>query len=115
MLAVTNHGISQAIINDAFNAQKEFFSLPLQAKNSIASDINNRGYTATSEETLDPENQTSGDTKEGIYYGREVAADSEEAKKPLHGPNQWPSEELVPGYRQRTETYFAAVKALAER
>lgn len=68
-----------------------------------------------SEETLDPENQTSGDTKEGIYYGREVAADSEEAKKPLHGPNQWPSEELVPGYRQRTDTYFAAVKALAER
>lgn len=29
---------------------------------------------------------------EGYYFGREVAADSEEAKLPLHGPNQWLSE-----------------------
>ena len=42
------------------------------------------------EETLDLAHQTEGDTKEGLYIGREVAADSEEAKTPLHGPNQWP-------------------------
>lgn len=30
--------------------------------------------------------------KEGIYIGLEVAADSEDAKLPLHGPNQWPRE-----------------------
>jgi hypothetical protein len=45
----------------------------------------------------------------------QVAAGSEEAKKPLHGPNQWISELLVPGYRRRTEAYFDAVKGLAER
>ena len=79
------------------------------------------------EETLDPEHQTQGDTKEGacqmcqcsdccitsvtcgssvnstsllslgcatpgLYFGRDLPADSEEAKLPLHGPNQWPSE-----------------------
>ena len=27
----------------------------------------------------------------GLYFGREVSADSEEGKLPLHGPNQWPS------------------------
>ncbi len=43
-------------------------------------------------ETLDPGNQSEGDTKEGCYIGREVAADSEDAKLPLHGPNQWPRE-----------------------
>jgi isopenicillin N synthase-like dioxygenase len=45
----------------------------------------------------------------------QVSAGSEEARKPLHGPNQWPSEQLVPNYRARTTAYFAAVKGLAER
>ena len=43
-------------------------------------------------ETLDPSNQSEGDTKEGIYIGQEIPADSEDAKLPLHGPNQWPRE-----------------------
>lgn len=51
-----------------------------------------RGYTPMSEETLDAPNQTEGDTKEGLYFGREVSADSEEAHMPLHGPNQWPTQ-----------------------
>ena len=44
-----------------------------------------------SEETLDAPNQTEGDTKEGLYFGREILPDSEEAHIPLHGPNQWPA------------------------
>jgi isopenicillin N synthase-like dioxygenase len=43
------------------------------------------------EETLDTANQTEGDTKEGIYFGRDVPRDSPEAANPLTGPNQWPS------------------------
>ena len=30
--------------------------------------------------------------QEGVYIGKEIAADSEDAKLPLHGPNQWPRE-----------------------
>ena len=45
-----------------------------------------------SEETLDAPHQTEGDTKEGLYFGREVLPDSEEAHMPLHGPNQWPAQ-----------------------
>lgn len=44
------------------------------------------------EETLDPANSKQPDSHEGLYFGREVAAGSEEAKLPLHGPNQWPAE-----------------------
>ena len=52
-----------------------------------------RGYTSYTYETLDPEKQTQPDTKEGLYLGREVPEDSEEARTwPLHGPNQWPDE-----------------------
>ena len=43
------------------------------------------------EQTLDPRNQTEGDSKEGIYFGREVPADCEEGQYMLHGPNQWPN------------------------
>lgn len=32
------------------------------------------------------------DTKEGLYFGREVSADDPESSQPLTGPNQWPSE-----------------------
>ena len=35
--------------------------------------------------------------QESYYVYREIAADSEEATKPLRGPNQWPPEHLVPG------------------
>ncbi len=42
------------------------------------------------EETLDPANQSEGDTKEGLYFGREVDPGDPEARLPLHGPNQWP-------------------------
>ena len=42
------------------------------------------------DEKLDPANQREGDTKEGLYFAREVEADSAEARLPLHGPNQWP-------------------------
>ena len=45
-----------------------------------------------SEETLDAPNQSEGDTKEGLYFGREVPPDSKEACMPLHGPNQWPAQ-----------------------
>ena len=45
-----------------------------------------------SEETLDAPNQTEGDTKEGLYFGRDVPSGSEEAHMPLHGPNQWPAQ-----------------------
>ena len=41
-------------------------------------------------QTLDPDTQKAPDNKEGLYYGVEVPAGSEDAGKPLCGPNQWP-------------------------
>ena len=43
-----------------------------------------------SDEILDAANQSEGDTKEGIYFGPEIAQDDPDAALPLHGPNQWP-------------------------
>ena len=67
------------------------------------------------EETLDPAQSRRGDTHEGLYFGRHVDEGSPEAELPLHGPNQWPAESLVPGYRAATEAYQEAVTALGFR
>lgn len=114
-LYVTGHGVSDDIINGHHAASRAFFSLPLAQKMHVLADANNRGYTPAREETLDPGNQTTGDTKEGLYFGREVAATSQEASLPLHGPNQWPDEDLVPGFRSAMEAYMEAMAQLGKQ
>ena len=53
------------------------------------------------QEALDRDHQTEGDTKEALYFGREISPDSEEASLPQHGPNQWPSEVGSPALKFR--------------
>ncbi|KAK9915583.1 hypothetical protein WJX75_001145 [Coccomyxa subellipsoidea] len=112
---VANHGVAEDLIEQTFEENRKFFALPEASKREILADKNNRGWTPLSEETLDTANQTEGDTKEGLYFGREVPADSPEAAQPLHGPNQWPSQELLPEYRRVSEAYFGAVTNLGMR
>lgn len=58
------------VVEAAFAACRALFALPLESKMSLLADANNRGYTPFAEETLDPANQTVGDSKEGYYIGR---------------------------------------------
>ena len=60
-----NHSISDSLISEVFRQSKKFFSLPLDQKKLVSDPILNRGYTAMEEETLDPDAQSKGDTKEG--------------------------------------------------
>ncbi|CAK0779497.1 hypothetical protein CVIRNUC_004789 [Coccomyxa viridis] len=112
---VAHHGVDEALVKQVFEENRRFFSLPEQEKRRILANESNRGYTPMSEETLDAPNQTEGDTKEGLYFGREVPAGSEDAHLPLHGPNQWPAQEVLPKYKQVTQAYFSAVTALGMR
>ena len=114
-LFIANHGIPEDLITAHAEAQRQFFALPLEDKCSILADENNRGYTPILDETLDPAHSTQGDAKEGLYYGREIPTNSPEAQLPLHGPNQWPDQSLLPNYRETTETYMAAVEDLGFR
>lgn len=41
--------------------------------------------------------------QEAFYLAREVAPDSPESSLPLHGPNQWPGEDRLPGWRDTME------------
>ncbi|KIZ06914.1 hypothetical protein MNEG_1040 [Monoraphidium neglectum] len=120
------HGVPDDVVISMFDQIRSLFDLPIADKMALLQDENNRGYTPLLEETLDPGSQTKaraidvfgfaqGDTKEGYYIGREVPADSPEAQLPLHGPNLWPPEKLLPGFRATTEAYFSSVTALGHR
>jgi isopenicillin N synthase-like dioxygenase len=98
-----------------FDRCRALFALPLEEKRKMLQDENNRGWTPYGEETLDPDNQTKGDTKEGFYFGRDIPADDPEAALPLHGPNVWPREDLVPGFRAAAEEYMAKLTDLGRR
>ena len=59
------------------------------------------------EETLDPQNQTQGDTKEGYYIGKEIPPeDPRYDPKKLRGPNQWPSSTVCRNFRPVMEEYY---------
>jgi len=86
-----NHGLDLELLDQVFEQSKNFFALPMEQKMKVLHDKNHRGYTPFEEEILDPAKQSKGDSKEGYYIGREVPDSDPRSKKPLHGPNQYPS------------------------
>ncbi|CAM6101859.1 unnamed protein product [Calypogeia fissa] len=106
---LVNHGIDQQLIDEVFLQSKRFFDLPLDEKMKVSHDVNHRGYTPMADETLDPLNSKQGDTKEGFNIGWELSADDPLSVRPLHGPNQWPSDDLLIGWRETMQKYYSEI------
>ncbi|GLT48516.1 hypothetical protein SLA2020_221370 [Shorea laevis] len=111
---VVNHGISQEFMDEVFAQSKRFFQLPLNAKMKLLRNEKHRGYTPILDELLDPENQKHGDYKEGYYIGVEVPEDDPDAEKPFYGPNVWPSEDILPAWRQTMEKFHREALEVAK-
>lgn len=92
-------------MDEVFAQSKRFFDLPHDLKMKLLRNEKHRGYTPMLDEILDHQNQINGDYKEGYYIGVEVPEDDPQAEKPFYGPNIWPSEDLLPGWRQIMEQY----------
>lgn len=103
-LAVVGHGVPQGVIDAAFDAGHRFFALSEADKRRWHIDgwPLKRGFDPIGWQSLDPANPP--DVKESFYLGVEAI-----------GPNQWPDEALVPGFRAAMEAYSAAMEALARR
>ncbi|TYZ57896.1 hypothetical protein PybrP1_010500 [[Pythium] brassicae (nom. inval.)] len=112
---LVNHGISQELIAQVYAEMAHFFHQPASEKQKVLANEYMRGYTLMNEETLDPDVQTQGDTKEGYYICRHVELGSDEMKYPLHGPNVFPDAAAYPTFQQTTEAYHAAMCALGFR
>jgi isopenicillin N synthase-like dioxygenase len=128
--AVSGHGVAPGWVAAAFDASHRFFALPQSVKErwhidgwaerapwpspatpatqggpqSVArpGDLLKRGFDPIGWQALDPSSPP--DVKESFYLGVEAI-----------GPNQWPDEALVPGFRAALEAYSQAMEVLARR
>lgn len=102
--AITGHGVPPATVDAAFDAGHRFFALSEAAKKRWHIDgwPLKRGFDPIGWQSLDPGNPP--DVKESFYLGVESI-----------GPNQWPDEAVVPGFRAAMTAYSAAMDGLAVR
>jgi isopenicillin N synthase-like dioxygenase len=111
---VVGHGLTSDYLRNVLQESQQLFHLPLPTKQGLSDPTMSRGYTAMREETLDPQHQRVGDTKEGFYIGRHVpTTDPRYNPAKFTGPNQWPTETDMPEFRATMEDYFAQLSAVA--
>jgi isopenicillin N synthase-like dioxygenase len=107
---IRGHGISQQLIDDAYDAFVRFFALPEDVKRQyhIAGSGGARGYTPFGVETAKGAKHF--DLKEFWHVGREIR-DAKYAD--VMPPNVWPSE--VADFRERALALYDALDALGSR
>ncbi|OQS06104.1 hypothetical protein THRCLA_01840 [Thraustotheca clavata] len=105
------HGIPRQLQRSMYVEMERFFKLPAQEKAKALADKNMRGWAPMYEETLDPENQTKGDTKEAYHVCRDSLPD--EVHLPLHDTtNVFPDPLVMPHFQAVTTAYFNAMSHL---
>ncbi|CAG8980141.1 hypothetical protein HYALB_00011674 [Hymenoscyphus albidus] len=105
---IVNHPISKDKIGNIFQQARSFFSLPLEIKGGVADDPNTafqRGWSHVGAE------KTWGLHGERLGFGDQNSSDSKEnfdhgAPDDTQFPNKWPSDKILPGYRQKLEEFY---------
>ncbi len=106
---VRNHGIADTVVDDAFDHTKAFFKLPDTEKMDLhvsRSGQTLRGYIEPFGENTDPGKTK--DLKECFDLGPESEPDC-----PFFGPNPWPDEAKIPGFRDAVYRYHEEMKRLS--
>lgn len=113
---LVDHGVDPAFLDAYFAALRSFFALPEDAKASIDK-VNSpwfRGWERVGAELTD--NRV--DHREQIDVWTELdprSPDVEPAYLRLEGPNQWPDDTVLPGFRQLVERFQTEMGAIADR
>ena len=105
---IRGHGISDALIQGAYQSAKDFFALPDEVKRHyhLKGTGGARGYTPFGIETAKDSQYP--DLKEFWHVGREIPSNSPYAD--IMTPNLWPSE--VPEFKQNMYGLYTALDAL---
>ena len=110
----TEHGLGRPLLDGLEAAAADFFALPqvIKQRYYIGGSSNHRGYVPPGEEVF---YGGSKDSKEAFDLSLDLPDSDPDyrAGNRLLGPNRWPSE--VPNFRERVDTYYAAVTALGRR
>ncbi|MEM8621322.1 MAG: 2-oxoglutarate and iron-dependent oxygenase domain-containing protein [Actinomycetota bacterium] len=107
-LTVVGHGVSHAIVDEAFAQTRRVFELPMDIKMASAWDDDhvNRGYDPPGNQRLD--DGSAPDNKEAWAFSSSELTGS----SPMQGENVWPD---LPGFRTPIEEYHDAAMALCGR
>ncbi len=115
--SLVGHGIAPAVFDDAFDASQRFFrcSDADKALLHINQSRHKHGFDPVGWQALDA--AAPPDLKESFYIGAERALDHPLVLEGIEnqGPNQWPSEAKLPGFKAACNTYSAHMDALARR
>jgi isopenicillin N synthase-like dioxygenase len=110
---LANHGVPQALIDEAFAASRAFHEQPYAKRMESAATLAHwRGFVPSK---LEAEGGTVGGAIETYRLMLDLAADDPDvvAGKPLHLPNRWP--EGLPGFQPTVGAYFEAQMALSKQ
>lgn len=110
---IANHGIPDAVIDEAASAALEFFHRPLDEKLKSKPKESVRGFNAIGRTQM--YGAKNPDYKEYFQIGLELLRDDPAvlAGQPLRGPNQWPQD--LPRFQTALTRYFAEVGACGQR
>lgn len=117
---ITNHGVPRELIKQATEQLKRFFALPMPEKMKLKTNANSVGFIppkSTVYVTSTVNKNTKPDLNECLITVKERPADhpSVLAGRRFHGPNEWPGEDVLPGYRASMLAYYAAMEALGHK
>jgi len=114
---IRNHGVPAAAIDDVFNQAHRFFALPEPDRETVRLTHSPwyRGYLPTGASGANK--VTRNNLLEAFNLARELGPDHPDvvALKPLHGPNQWPARQSLPGFREAVLGYYDLMEQLSRR
>jgi len=115
---LTGHGVSDAVVERAFAASREFHALPLDEKLRLQLNENNIGYLPVNQsiqKASTVHKATRPNYNESFFISHERAAVHPDvlAGTPLRGRNQWPEGHAA--MRAAMVAYFTTLQGVGER
>ena len=117
-LYVSNHGVSADTVASIFEANRAFHAMPLDKKLALQINQFYRGYVPFAGSTLKVSSigqATKPNQSEQILFRHELAPDDPDLGSglPLQGPNQWPDEADLPGFKETVLRYMSECERVA--
>lgn len=114
---VQNHGVQETAVNVILDEARRFFALPEASLHDLLLQNSQvfRGYLPPGKRGNNKKRPP--DILHAFNLGPELGPEdpSVQAGKPLHGPNQWPEESELPGFRQAVMAYYSGMEILMHR
>ncbi|GAM21955.1 hypothetical protein SAMD00019534_051300, partial [Acytostelium subglobosum LB1] len=115
---LVGHGCSPQICDDVINIARKFFDLPSSSKMRMHMDNSRhfRGYVGLGEEITNYKK----DNREQIYFSSELEVPKDyvhgesEPFLGIIGPNQWPLESEVPGFKEKVLRYQSECNRISQ-